>query len=157
MTVIPCCECPLSPQLALRLVGPSRLGPVYVSSCQTHRNMIELFVRASFRAPGGPVYSRGWCARFFFSPTRLHHLTLDPVSQGPFGFGYITKLPVFSRVHNIVLKIRRPGTWRSRYSRGWCACFFNSPRAFFIRLLPQPRRSLSAWAYNQTVSFQPYS
>ena len=32
-------------------------------------------------------------------PTRLHHPTLDPASQGPFGFGYITKLLVFSLKH----------------------------------------------------------
>ena len=148
-------KCPLSPQLALRLVGPSRLGPVYISSCQTHRNMIELFVRASFRAPGGHFTEKSGCGALFVS-ARLHHLTLAPASQGPFGFGYIIKLPVYSRVNNIVLKIRRPGTWWSRLL------------ARMVRLLlPPPHTPASSdsrprlagpfrlWIYNQTASLQP--
>ena len=75
--------------------------------------MIDLFVQASFRAPGGHFTEKSGCGALFVS-ARLHHLTLAPASQGPFGFGYITKLPAYSRVNNIVLKIRRPGTWWSR-------------------------------------------
>ena len=118
--------------------------------------MIELFVRASFRAPGGPVYSRGWCACFFFFPTRLHHLTLDPVSQGPFGFGYITKLPVFSRVHNFVLKIRRPGTWWSRLLARMVRLllfFPHTPASSDSR--PRLAGPFRLWIYNQTASLQP--
>ena len=60
--------------------------------------MIDLFVRASFRAPGGHFTEKSGCGALFVS-ARLHHLTLAPASQGPFGFGYTTKLLVFSLKH----------------------------------------------------------
>ena len=77
-------------------------------------------------------------------PTRLHHPTLDPASQGPFGFGYITKLLVYSRVHNIVLKIRRPGTLWSRLLAKMVRLLLSPPtHTCIIRLSPPPRRALS--------------
>ena len=93
-----CFRAPASSDSRPRLAGPFRfwiynqtasLQPreQYRSEDSSARHVVVPFTREDGALASPPPH------------TRLHHPTLDPASQGPFGFGYITKLLVFSLKH----------------------------------------------------------